>query len=112
MSRHTVPIRAGIDACEAFVGWDRPLQTYFVQVFRKSDEDGDEEDEILWEGVEPGQLKTPDEALRLLAPWCDIPEGLSATLQIDRMKTLANPDGPAQTQAKSFLDEVKRRRFE
>ncbi|KHL24193.1 hypothetical protein PK98_14415 [Croceibacterium mercuriale] len=112
MSRHTVPIKAGIDACEAFVGWDRPLQTYFVQVFRSSTEDDGEEEEILWEGADPGQLKTPDEALRLLAPWCDIPEGLSATLQIDRMKTLANRDGPAQAQAKAFLEQLKRRRSE
>jgi len=110
MSRHIVPIKAGVDASQAIAGWDRPLRTYFVQVFR-SDDDGEEE-EILWEGAEPDQLKTPDEALRLLAPWCDIPDGLSATLQIDRMKTLANRDGPAQTQAKAFLEELKRRRSE
>lgn len=110
MSRHTVPLKAGIDATEAVVGWDRPLQTFYVQVLRKSEGDDGDSEELLWEGAEIGQLKTPDEALRLLEPFCDVPAGLSATLQIDRMKTLANQDGPAQRQGKALLEELKRRR--
>lgn len=111
MSRHSVPLKPGVDATEAWAGWDRPLQSFYVQVFRRGEtDDGDEaeEEEILWVGNDVGELKTPDEALRLLAPWCDIPDSLSATLQIDRLKTLANPDGPAQQQAKAFLDQLKR----
>ena len=110
MSRHSVPLKPGTNATEAVVGWDRPLGTFYAQVLRKNEDDDDETEELLWEGAELGQLKTPDEALRLLEPFCDIPAGLSATLQIDRLKTLANRDGPAQTQAKAFLEELKRRR--
>ena len=107
MSRHAIPLKPGSDATEAFVGWDRPLQTFFVQVLRRTD-DG-EDDILLWEGADYGEIKTPAEALRLLEPWCDIPDGIAATLQIERMKTLANRDGPAQRQGKDFLDRLKRR---
>lgn len=110
MSRHTVPLKAGVDATEAVVGWDRPLQTFYVQVLRKSEANDGDSEELLWEGAEMGQLKTPDEALRLLEPFCDIPAGLSATLQIDRLKTLANQDGAAQRQGKAFLNQLKRKR--
>ena len=114
MSRHSVPLKPGVDATEAWAGWDRPLQTFYVQVFRRNetgdDSDEAEEEELLWVGSDVGELRTPDEALRLLAPWCNIPDDLSATLQIDRLKTLANQDGPAQRQGKAFLDQLKRRR--
>ncbi len=110
MSRHTVPLKPGIDATEAVVGWDRPLQTFFVQVLRKGSDAEEETEELLWEGAELGQLQTPDEALRLLEPYCDVPAGLSATLQIDRLKTLANRDGPAQQHGKAFMEQLKRRR--
>lgn len=111
MSRHSVPVKPEVNATEAWAGWDRPLQTFYVQVFRRGDTDDDEAeaDEILWAGSDVGELRTPDDALRLLAPWCDIPDELSATLQIDRLKTLANRDGPAQQQAKAFLEMLRRR---
>lgn len=109
MSRHPVPLKPGVDATEAWVGWDRPLQTFFVQVFRRTEGGDDaEEDEIFWRGSDYGEVRAPDEALRLLAPWCDIPAGLSATLQVDRLKTLANRDGPAQQQGLAFLQQLKR----
>ena len=34
MSRIELPIKAGIEASSAFVGWDRPLLTFFAQVFK------------------------------------------------------------------------------
>lgn len=105
MSRHAIPLKPGIDATEAVAGWDRPLQTFFVQVLRRT-EDG--EDEILlWEGAEYGEIKTPAAALRLLEPWCDIPDSLSATLQIERMETLAASDGPRQKEARDFLKRLR-----
>ena len=79
MSRHAIPLKAGSDATEAFVGWDRPLQTFFVQVLRQND---GEDDTLLWEGADYGEIKTPAEALRLIEPWCDIPDGISVTLQM------------------------------
>lgn len=101
MSRHIVPLRFGVEATEAVIGWDRPLQTFFVQVFR---DNGDGEGEaFIWGGTEFGEIETPEAAIRFLEPYCDVPKGLSATLQIERMKTLADHDGPAQEDAKAFL---------
>ncbi|WP_239806004.1 hypothetical protein [Croceicoccus hydrothermalis] len=109
MSRHIVPLKFDVEATEAVVGWDRPLQTFFVQVFR---DDGNGEDEaFIWEGTEFGEIETPEAAIRFLEPYCLIPNGLSATLQIERMKTLAAHDGPAQQDAKAFLAKLNARRL-
>lgn len=104
MSRREIPLKSPTGrAVRAVVGWDRPLQTFFAQVFER-DADG-QEDAFLWQGTFPGELPTPRSALDLVAPWCEIPDGLSAALAIDRLKTLAARDGPAQTAAKRALIE-------
>ena len=105
MSRHIVPLKSDVEATEAVIGWDRPLQTFFVQVFR--DNDAGDDEAFIWEGTEFGEIETPEAALRFLEPYCDVPNGLSATLQIERMKTLADHDGPAQEDAKAFLAKLK-----
>ena len=33
MSRHQLPLREGVEATSAWIGWDRPLLTFFAQVF-------------------------------------------------------------------------------
>jgi hypothetical protein len=50
MSRHRL-----VDDLEVFVGWDPPLQTFFLQVFYPTAED---EDEVLLLslGEEPGEM--------------------------------------------------------
>ena len=54
MSRHKVPLRDGIAAASAYVGWDRPLQTYFAQVLSAPDEDGEE----IEQDFEPRTIQT------------------------------------------------------
>lgn len=108
MSRHSIPLKPGNEATEAVAGWDRPLQTFFVQVLKQG-EDGEDE-VLLWEGADYNEIKTPSAALKLLEPWCEIPAGMSATLQIEQMETLASYDGPRQREARQFLDDLKRRR--
>ena len=104
MSRREVPLKSPAGrAIRAIVGWDRPLETFFVQVFER-DADG-EEDAFIWKGTFPGQLPTPRSALDVVAPWCAIPDGLAAALETDRLKTLAAADGPAQSAAKRALIE-------
>ena len=83
MSRHRVPLRDGIAAASAFVGWDRPLQTYFAQVLNAPDEDG-EEIELVWVGTAFGELPRAVDAIRVLEPYCHI-------------------DGPNQLEAKAFM---------
>jgi hypothetical protein len=107
MSRHKVPLRDGIAAASAFVGWDRPLQTFFAQVLGAPDEDG-EETELVWVGTSPGELPRAVDAIRVLEPYCHIGGGLAAQLEIDRMACLATHDGPNQIEAKAFMARLEK----
>lgn len=105
MSIHKVPLRDGVAAASAYVGWDRPLQTYFAQVLSAPDEDG-EETEIVWVGTAFGELPRAVDAIRALEPYCHIEASLAAQLEIDRMACLATRDGPNQLEAKAFMARV------
>ena len=61
------------------------------------------------EGTAEAELPRPVDAIRLLEPYCDIPAEIAASLEIDRMKTLATIDGPNQTEAKAFLARLEAR---
>ncbi|WP_228244187.1 hypothetical protein [Porphyrobacter sp. GA68] len=102
MSRREIPIKVGERrAVRAVVGYDRPLETYFAQVF-ETDADG-EEDAFLWQGTFPGELPTPRSAIALIEPFCDVPADLAAALETDQLKTLAQQDSPGQAEAKRLL---------
>jgi hypothetical protein len=63
------------------VGWDRPLQTFFAQVW-----DGGELEEgnlLLWVGAGPPPVETLKELAELLAPFGVIPDQVAAKLQED-----------------------------
>lgn len=87
---------------EIAVGWDRPLQTFFAQVFAFPNESAADEP-ILWTGLDHGQHPEPDAVLDAIRPYCPIPEGLAQTLHADRIATLGETDGPAQIYLKSLL---------
>jgi hypothetical protein len=54
MSRHCI----ATEPFEIVVGWDTPLQTFFLEFFEVA-KDNDEEDKILlWLGTQPGELPT------------------------------------------------------
>ena len=101
MSRHTFPGKGG--ATSVTLGWDRPLATFFVQVFGPDPEEEGEETTILWEGTVPGELATAAAAISRAAPYADLPNTLGATLETDRLQTVATPDGRRQVEAKRFL---------
>ena len=109
MSRHQLQLRDGVAATSAWIGWDRPLRTFFAQVFAADPDDEDEEVPILWEGTAEAELPRPVDAIRLLEPYCDIPAETAASLEIDRMKTLAKTDGPNQVEARAFLARLEAR---
>ena len=109
MSRHQVPLRSGVAASSAWIGWDRPFLTFFAQVFAPHPGDPEEELEILWVGTSEAELPRPLDAIRLLEPYCDVPAEIAAQLEIDRMKTLATIDGPNQQEAKAFLARLESR---
>ena len=89
MSRHSYTGRNGIPRVD--IGWDRSLGTYFVQVFHVQDDDY-------------GQITDAAAAVKIAAQYAELPPSLTATLEIDRLRTSAQVDGPAQSAA-------KRRRF-
>jgi len=102
MSRHKVPLRDGVQAESAWIGWDRPLNTFFAQVIGLPDVDG-EQDCVIWQGTYPGELPTPRSAIALIEQYCDVPEDLARQLETDRLATLAQADGPNQQAAKRAL---------
>ncbi|MEM6409930.1 MAG: hypothetical protein AAF683_00175 [Pseudomonadota bacterium] len=108
MSRHELPVKPAIDAATAFIGWDRPLNTFFLQVLTAPDENGDER-ELVWVGTSERELPGPMDVLRIAEKYCVIDAGLAARLEIDRMETLAMIDGPNQKEAKAFLAQLESR---
>lgn len=108
MSRHELPVKSGVDAATAFIGWDRPLNTFFLQVLTAPDENGDER-ELIWVGTSEGELPSPVDVLSIAEQYCIIDAGLAARLEIDRMETLAMIDGPNQQEAKAFLKQLRRK---
>ena len=82
VSRHQVPLRPGVAASSAWIGWDRPFLTFFAQVFAPYPEDLEEEFEILWVGTSDAELPRPIDAIRLLEPYCDVAAEITAQSEI------------------------------
>ena len=84
------------------IGWDRPLRTFYVQLFGALDDDGEEE-VILWAGTAPGELASVAAALALVRPHATVPDDLLARLEADRRDGHDRRDGPAQVAMRPFL---------
>jgi hypothetical protein len=96
MSRYSLPPRTDAPGIyEVAVGWDRQLGTYFVIVFGPPDADGEPE-VALWRGTAPAEITDPCDAITLAASYASIPDGLVATLQMDRIKSSAPAGGALQ----------------
>ena len=66
---------------EIVIGWDKPLHTYFAQVW---DEDQLSDDPVLWVGVAFGQVPSCEQLEHLLKPYADIPEDICIQLTQDK----------------------------
>ena len=100
MSRHEFPGKAG--ATSALLGWDRALDTFFVQIFRPDGND-DEDSRLIWFGTAPGELATAASAIAVARPYADLPGDIATRLETDRLKTLGTSDGEQQIAAKRRL---------
>ena len=80
MSRHEISAKQ--PGTTVFVGWDRPLMTFFAQVFR-ADRDDDEGPE-LWIGGFYEECTIPEELRAPLAPFADLTDGDLSRLRDDR----------------------------
>ncbi|GAY24701.1 MULTISPECIES: hypothetical protein [Sphingobium] len=103
MSRYDLKPKAGSGACRVVVGWDRPLQTFFAQVFTPTENEPDEGEATIWLGTEPGELSTPEAAIAIIAPYTEIPNGLAAELEADMRASIGVKDGAYQAEAKRGL---------
>lgn len=101
MSRHQFP---GLDGTSTVaVGWDRPLQTFFVQVLRQHPHLAGEEETVAWHGTATGELCSAREAVTIASRWADLPGDFAITLETERLKTLGKSDGEAQIAMKRRL---------
>lgn len=79
MSRYELKPRSDTPrVVRAVVGWDRPLQTYFAQVFTRDDEG--EEEATVWEGTSLRELPRAEDALAIVLPHAIVPDDLLAHL--------------------------------
>ncbi|GGN39789.1 hypothetical protein FHR83_006641 [Actinoplanes campanulatus] len=75
MTRHELTSDGGF---EVVVGWDRPLNTFFAQVFdvHKPEDDA----EVLWIGVSLREIHDPQQVIDAVRPYAQIPADLEFRL--------------------------------
>jgi len=104
MSRHDLQPKVDQPrVVRATVGWDRPLQTFFAQVFFVTEDEPEEGEALIWVGTEPGQLLTAEAAIAIVEPHAIVPESLAAKLQDEMRATIGVRDGFHQSAAKRRL---------
>lgn len=78
------------------IGWDRPLETFFVHVTRQHPRNRGEEQTLFWKGTAMRELTTAAAAIATAQPWALLPTDLGITLETDRLRTLGISDGEHQ----------------
>lgn len=81
MSRHQIPARDPNH--EVFVGWDHPMQTFFVQVYDKRLKDTDDE-LIVWRGTKLRDLYEVDDVRRVVGRYAELTADMGSTLYGDK----------------------------
>jgi hypothetical protein len=83
MSRHEIPARD--PAHKIIVGWDHPLQTFFMQVIdRKAEDAGDDDKFVSWLGCSLREIYEVDQLGRRLARYADLTPEMGVTLYGDK----------------------------
>jgi hypothetical protein len=83
MSRHEIPARN--PAHKIIVGWDHPLQTFFMQVIdRKKEAAGRDDKFVAWRGCEPREIYHVEDLRRYLRPYAELSPAMGATLYGDK----------------------------
>lgn len=85
MSRHSLPTNTAFAYCWVVVGWDRPLNTFFAQVFRRASTPKEDDDELLWIGATRGEIPDVETIKQSVAPYATLPREIARQLQIDRL---------------------------
>lgn len=83
MSRHEIPARD--PAHKIIVGWDHPLQTFFLQVIdRKKEAAGKDEKFVRWLGCSLREIYEVDQLRQRLARYAELTPDMGATLYGDK----------------------------
>jgi hypothetical protein len=82
MSRHEIPARDP-DKHQVTVGWDHPLQTYFVQVYLVTEPDDDKK-LFHWRGTNLRELYEIDDLRRALGRYAELTAQMGSTLYGDK----------------------------
>ena len=87
MSRHQIP--GFSPANKIIVGWDPPLQTFFVQVIdRKAELAGKDDKFVLWLGCSLREIVEVERLVRLVSLFAEVTPALRATLRGDKDEDL------------------------
>ncbi|TGX49045.1 hypothetical protein E5A73_19550 [Sphingomonas gei] len=104
MSRHDLqPKGDQPHVVRATVGWDRPLQTFFAQVFFRTEDEPADGEALIWFGTAPGELLTPEAVIAIVEPHVTIPPGLVDILNAEMRATIGVKDGTHQAHAKRSI---------
>lgn len=83
MSRHELP--AKLQWHKVIVGWDHPLQTFFIQVIDRRKEASDEDEKfVLWRGCFLREIYEVEDVVRLACRYADVSPEIGATLYGDK----------------------------
>jgi len=105
MSRYKLNPRADrSDIDHAVVGWDRPLETFFAQVFTKA---SPEEDAIVWVGTDYREIRTPEAAIAAVDQYAIVPEDIRAKLLSDFADKPARHPDPMLTEIRVRVRNVE-----
>lgn len=107
MSRYA--IREGADL-EVVVGWDPPLQTFFVQVYIPEGRPSGDDQILVWEGTEPEAITDVEQVRELVGEHAEVSDQVLMRLENDR-KT-SRPPSPAQRAVlqSAYIDQQRRQR--
>jgi hypothetical protein len=83
MSRHEIPARD--PRHKIIIGWDHPLQTFFMQVIDRALEDADEDEKFVsWLGCSPREIYEIDDLRRRLSRFAELSPDMGAILYGDK----------------------------
>lgn len=81
MSRHYI----SRNPLEIVVGWDAPLETFFLQILNLTKDE--EEELVLWLGTQPGELPTVADLESALTPHAALTPELRQRLEAEKTES-------------------------
>ena len=98
-SRRTLPSKQV--GMSVVCGWDNPLHTFFCTVLRDLPNlQADDDPVVLWLGLDPGEVRTPDEMVAPLSLYAELDAAMIDLLRSDRARDLDR--GPTALQRRSI----------